>query len=118
MKTEKELWEIIEKANWKSDHSYKRIMEEWSKLDEDTSKQLEKFVDRKVSILSNDYENAWLNRDGKGGINVSDDGWMDLTADVVGRGEQFYNDITADKLRKMADENDYMECFLYCLHRN
>jgi hypothetical protein len=118
MKTEKELWEIIEQANWKSDHSYKRIIGEWSKLDEDTFKQLEKFVDRKASILSNDYENAWLNRDGNGGINVSDDGWMDLTADVVGRGEQFYNDITADKLRKMADEDDYKECFLYCLHKN
>jgi hypothetical protein len=118
MKTEKELWGIIEQANWKSDHSYKRITEEWSKLDEDTFKQLSKFIDKKTGILMHDYEDAWLDRDGNGGISVSDDGWGDLTSDVVGRGEQFYNDITADKLRKMADENDYEECFLYCLHKD
>jgi hypothetical protein len=118
MKTENELWEIIEKANWKSDHHYKRIVKEWSNLDEDTFVQLARFINAKASILMNDYEEAWLDRDGNGGISVSDDGWMDLTADVVGRGEQFYNDVTADKLRKMADENDYEECFLYCLHKD
>ena len=118
MKTENELWEIIEKANWKSDHDYKRIVKEWSNLDEDTFVQLARFINAKVSILMHDYEDAWLDRDGKGGIGVSDDGWMDLTADVVGRDKQFYNDITADKLRKMADENDYWECFLYCLHKD
>ena len=115
MKTEKELWEIIEKANWKLDHNYNRIVKEWSNLDEDTFVQLARFIRTKASILMNDYEEAWLDRDGNGGISVSDDGWMDLTADVVGRGEQFYNSINADKLRKMADENDYKECFLYCL---
>jgi len=118
MKTENELWEIIEKANWKSDHDYNRIVKEWSNLDEDAFVQLARFINAKASILMHDYEEAWLDRDGNGGIGVSDDGWMDLTADVVGRGEQFYNDVTADKLRKMADENDYKECFLYCLHKD
>lgn len=113
MKTESELWEIIEKANWKSDHNYNRIVKEWSNLDEDTFVQLARFINAKASILMHDYEEAWLYD-----ISVSDDGWMDLTADVVGRGEQFYNDVTADKLREMADENDYEECFLYCLHKN
>jgi hypothetical protein len=118
MKTEKELWEIIEQVNWKLDHSYNRIVEEWSKLDEDTFKQLSKFIDKKTGILMHHFEDAWLDRDGNGGISVSDDGWGDLTSDVVGRGEQFYNNITADKLREMADENDYKECFLYCLHKD
>ena len=113
MKTESELWEIIEKANWKSDHDYNRIVKEWSHLDEDTFVQLARFINAKASILMHDYEEAWLYD-----ISVSDDGWMDLTADVVGRGEQFYNDVTADKLGKMADENDYEECFLYCLHKD
>jgi len=117
MKTEKEFWTIIEQANWQSDHNDDRIVEEWSKLDDDTFKQLEKFIGEKTSILYNNYKNAWLNKDGKGGIDVSDDGWTDLTAEVVGRGENFYNNITADKLREMADEHDYKECFLYCLHK-
>jgi hypothetical protein len=116
MKTEKQLWAIVKKAKWKLDHDDERIKAEWSKLDEDTFKQLEKFINEKAFILSREYEGAWLGKDGKGGFDVSDDGWMDLTADVVGRGKTFYNGITAKKLRTMADENDYKECFLYCLH--
>jgi hypothetical protein len=63
--TEKSLEEIIEKANWKSDHDYKRIVKEWSNLDEDTFVQLARFINAKVSILMHDYEEAWLDRDGK-----------------------------------------------------
>jgi hypothetical protein len=118
MKTEKELWTIIEQANWKSDHNYKRISEEWSKLDEDTFNQLEEFIGEKMEALYNNYEDAWLNNDGNGGFDVSDDSWMDLRADVVGRGETFYNNITADILRKMAWMDDYEECFSYCLHKD
>jgi hypothetical protein len=115
MKTEKELWTIIEQANWKSDHSYYRIEAEWSKLDKNTYKQLVEFISEKANELKQKYEDAWLGNDGSEGIDVSDDGWMDLTAEVVGRGEEFFNSITADKLRRMADEHDYKECFLYCL---
>ena len=84
MKTEKQLWAIVKKAKWKLDHDDERIKAEWSKLDEDTFKQLEKFINEKAFTLSREYEDAWLGKDGKGGFDVSDDGWMDLTADVVG----------------------------------
>lgn len=106
---------MIEDAKWISDHDYYRIGNEFAKLPEGEYKQLEKFINRKVVELSFKYERAWLGEDGGDGIRVSDDGWMDLTAEVVGRGEQFYNSITVEKLRKMAHTHDYHECFTYCL---
>lgn len=111
--TEKELWRLIEDATWKADHDYDRIGNEWSKLDENIFNQVEEFARRKQAELANKFEAAWLGRDGNGGIRVSDDGWDDLTADVVGRGEEFYNSITADMLREMADDDDYEENFMY-----
>lgn len=111
--TEKELWRLIEDATWKVDHDYDRIGNEWSKLDEDIFNQIEKFARNKQAELANKFEAAWLGNDGGGGIGVSDDGWSDLTADVVGRGEEFYNSVTADKLREMADDDDYEENFMY-----
>ena len=35
MTNEQKCWQLIESAQWKSDHSYKRISNEWSKLSED-----------------------------------------------------------------------------------
>jgi hypothetical protein len=46
---------------------------------------------------------------------VGDDSWSDLIFEVVGRGERFYNAITVDKLREMANNDDYVESFHYCL---
>jgi len=112
-KTEQELWEMVEKANWNSDHDYKRIQKEWKNLDADTKGELEAFVHNKISSLNKQYEKDWL---GNPGISVSDDGWMDLRAEVVGRGKSFYESITVEKLQRMAIERDYQECFSYCLH--
>ncbi len=111
-KTEQELWDMVEKANWSSDHDYNRIQKEWKNLDKDTKRGLEKFVDNKISYLAKQYGKDWL---GNPGIDVSDDGWMDLTAEVVGRGKSFYESITVEKLQRMAIERDYEECFSYCL---
>lgn len=116
MKTEFELWRMVDAAKWTSDHDYERIREEWTKLPKDDFEQLETFINKKHSELSKKFHDAWLGNDDGPGIDVSDDSWMDLTAEVVGRGEMFYNHITVDKLREMADNDDYEECFLYCLH--
>ena len=115
MTQEQECWKLIEDANWKSDHSYKRISSEWSTLPRDTFRMLEKFVDRKAGEMYVKYEKAWLGRDGGPGIDASDDGFNDLIHDVIGRGEQFYNSVTVDKLREMATNRDYEESFAYCL---
>ena len=96
-------------------HSYKRISNEWSKLSEDEFQELKKFIHNKASELGGRYENVWLGKDGGPGFDVSDDSWSDLRYDVVGRGEEFYNSITVEKLREMADNYDYQESFCYCV---
>lgn len=106
-----EMWKLIEDAKWTSDHNYERINEEWKKLPENVRTELDEFVHKKISDLAEKFHNDWL---GDPGIDVSDDRWDDLKAEVVGRGKKFYDAITVKKLRKMAKENDYEESFAYC----
>ena len=112
---EQKCWQLIKDAQWKSDHSYNRILKEWLKLPHDEFIVLEEFIHDKAEELGKKYYDAWLGNDGGPGIEASDDGWSDLRYDVVGRGEEFYNSITVDKLREMADNYDYEESFSYCL---
>lgn len=108
--SEKELWSLIEKANWKSDHDYDRIQKEFEQLPEDVYEQLSEFISLKVKALADKYHDDWL---GDPGIDCGDDSWSDLRADVVGRGEDFYNSISVEKLMEMASNYDYEESFLY-----
>lgn len=112
MKTEKELWALIEKADWKKDHDYNRIRKEFTALPKDTYSQLMNFIDKKHGELYERFKNDWL---ASPGIRCSDDGWSDLIAEVVGRGEKFFKAITVSKLQKMAIELDYEESFVYVL---
>ena len=107
-------WRMIESLKWKSDHDYERISDELSKLDTSVKSELEDFVRNKASILYKKYRDAWLGNDGGPGFSVGDDSWDDLVYDVVGRGEDFYNSITTDKLREMANNKDFEESFSYC----
>ena len=111
--TEEKCWQLIEEANWQLDHNYDRIQLKYSKLSYDELKQLDKFVNKKLDELSNKYDKFWL---GNPGIPVSDDGWFDLKAEVIGRGKKFYESISVEKLIQMANESDYYENFLYSLH--
>lgn len=115
VKTEKQLWAIIKKAGWEKDHDYTRIQEEFKKLPKTTFKQLNDFVHKKVGELYTRFEKDWL---GDPGIECSDDSWSDLTAEVVGRGEKFFEGITVKKLQKMALADDYHENFTYSLHED
>jgi len=115
MTQEQKCWKMIEDAMWSFDHDYRRISHNWSELPKKEFKMLETFIESKAAELFFKYEAAWLGQDGGPGINVSDDSWGDLIYDVVGRGERFYNAITVDKLREMADEDDYQESFHYCI---
>ncbi len=108
--TEQELWKLIESADWKSDYDLERVKALFAKLPKSTLKQLHEFYDKKRHALCDKFESDWL---GDPGIPVGDDSWWDLTAEVVGRGQRFYNAITAKKLRKMAITFDYMENFGY-----
>jgi len=116
MNTTKRFWELISLCEWEKDHDYERIAKFLETIDLVEFDSLNDFVNDRFAELNDKFESAWLGDDGGEGFDVSDDGWMDLRAEVIGRGEKFFNSITADKLREMATTNDYNECFLYCFH--
>ena len=108
---EDQYWKQIEELEWSKDHDYKRI--EQYLIDNFTaveSVDLMKFTVDKQDDLMARFHNDWL---ADPGIEVSDDGWGDLTAEVVGRGKKFYESITVPKLQKMAINGDYHENFCY-----
>jgi len=121
--TKKELWKLIEKAEWTKDHDFKRIGKKYAKLPKREFHQLDKFHKKKHSNLYNLYYDAWLGNDGGAGIECSDDSWGDLINECVGRGKKFYNKIYRNydkglkKLQKMAISYDYNESFSYCFHK-
>jgi len=111
MKTKEDFWELVEIVDWKSDNDYNRIKKYL--LKNYTKSEIREYNDIYLSSLDYLYirfENDWL---GEPGISVSDDGWWDLRADVIGRGKEFYYTITAEKLMKMANKHDFDENFGY-----
>lgn len=106
------LWGIIEKANWVSDHKYARIGNEFVILPLEVKRRLYDFIRYKHKDLSERYTGKWLSQPG---YKFSDDGWSDLLAEVVGRGRGFYDSISFEKLKEMADNDDYVESFLYTI---
>lgn len=118
MLTEKKMWTLINGAKWTSDNDYKRISEEFIKaLSVTDCMQLFDFIHDKLEELDNRFHSDWLGigTHFRPGINVSDDGWWDLRAEVIGRGKKFFDAITVKKLRDMAERSDYTENFTYCV---
>ena len=108
---ENEYWQQIEKLEWAKDANYDRI-EQYLKDNLTVSEciQLSDFVKNKTDQLRIRFHDDWL---GDPGIDVSDDGWSDLVNEVVGRGKEFYENITLKKLQEMANVMDYHENFSY-----
>ena len=109
---EENYWKQVEELEWSKDADYKRIEQYLiNNLTPSKAIQLEDFVNNKVIELGKRFHNDWL---GDPGIEVSDDSWGDLRNEVVGRGKEFYENITVGKLQEMANTNDYHESFSYC----
>lgn len=113
--TENQMWKLIEDLNWKKnknqkDYKSKANKKLVNKLTKSEFMQLKNFVLKKWKLLDRKYQGDWL---GTPGIPVGDDSWMDLRAEVVGRGKDFYNNITPEKMRTMAKNGDYTESFIY-----
>jgi len=114
---EDKYWQQIEELEWYtdsfiSDGDYKRIEQQLKdNFTPSEAKQLDDFVRNKVNELGKRFNNDWL---GDPGIDVSDDSWGDLRNEVVGRGKEFYENITVAKLQEMANVMDYHESFSYC----
>lgn len=94
---EDQFWAQIEELEWQKDADYKRI-EQYLKDNFTISEviRLKDFISEKVDSLYSKYESDWL---AEPGIAVSDDGWSDLLNEVVGRGKEFYENITVKKLQ-------------------
>lgn len=108
------FWPIIEFLNYKSDNNYKRVKELildlyrfTGALSYDDIMLLIKILEFKLTALEKNHGNKIKN--------VSDDSWSDLRADIVSRGEDFYNKavLDFDLVQRMADDNDYKESFYY-----
>ena len=119
--TERRMWRLIESAGWGLEgtelyHDHEGIGEMFLRtLPRLDCVQLFEFISGRCSELRKRFTDDWLGRTSVS-INVSDDGWSDLTAEVVGRGEKPFKTITARKLEKMAKEQDYHENFEYVTH--
>ena len=115
--TDKQLWGLIEDANWTSDGDYRRIGKQYAKLSKGHFTQLEEFHRQKLDKLYKFFYDAWLGNDGGEGIDASDDGFGDILNECIGRGKKFYKKVDKEKLQKMATELDYTESFSYCFHQ-
>ena len=108
---EDNYWKQVEDLNWGKEHSVLRIEKKLKNIHTlSECIQLDDFVSNKVRQLKRKFHTDWLDDPG---IGVSDDGWDDLTNEVVGRGKEFYENITVKKLQEMANNSDYYENFSY-----
>ena len=109
---ENEYWQQIEDLEWSKDGDYRRIEQQLKdNFPPSEARQLDDFANNKVIELGKRFNDDWL---GDPGIDVGDDSWGDLRNEVVGRGKEFYENITVAKLQEMANTNDYNESFAYC----
>ena len=103
-------WSIIRELKWTKDHDWRRVQSYLAetytpkKIDE-----IKKFVQIKIEELRTKFGS-----DSIFGLDIvyDDSGW-DLCAEVVGRGNKFYENITAEELKKMKRAMDYVENFEY-----
>ena len=106
------FWAFTKKADWIKDKDYNRVAE----LIESEEQRQE--LDQAYGQLSSDlyvkFKKDWLEDPG---IPVSDDGWTDLRSTVIARGQEFYENVTAEKLRKMAIAGNYWENYGYSFHK-
>ena len=108
------FWYVVDLLDYKKDDDYKRVkkylmdLNRFAGVPSETIRLLEKIIIFKSTSLD-------ISSDRGRGINVSDDGWGDLRVDVISRGKDFYDSVINDSdiMKKMADNYDYSESFLY-----
>jgi len=104
----KALWKFVAESKWKSDHNYERTSHVFQENSEENRNIIVDVFNEKCQELEDKF--------GKDITNVGDDGWSDLRADVIGRGEKFFNSMTQKKIQSLANDRDYVESFSYSFH--
>lgn len=111
---EKRFWEIVESFHWEDadfDHDARRV-ELLHTMSFDELAELEKkFADRMKELAATEKRLGYEISD------VSDDGWSDLRAHVIGLGRDEYERTLADfdRIQIRATKWDYRESFAYCI---
>ena len=115
-------WDIIESINWKERHDYTNIGKELEKrYTEQELETLAVFIKYQRSLLTEVLMRHAHNETGDlyDYYGVSDDGFWDLTAHIVGLGKETFNDImynNPERAKEIADESSYVENFEYIFH--
>ena len=108
------FWYVVDLLDYKKDDDYKRVkkylmdLNRFAGVPSEAIRLLEKIIMFKSTSLD-------ISSDRGRGINVGDDGWGDLRVDVISRGKDFYDSVINDSdiMKKMSDNYDYSESFLY-----
>ena len=113
-----QFWKFVDDINWISRPSEQEIEEKKSWY---SKEELEQFKDESdylsglisQTIYSDEYQHVWF-----GGCD--DFCIMDLPAEVVGRGKDFFLEHVnnVEKLIKFGTEGDIKECFNYIFHND
>ena len=110
------FWDVVESVEWTMDYDYDRIKNHIKLNYPNDCVMFKNIFDYYTNELYQRFEDDWLERNGGIGIEASDDSWSDLRAEVIGRGKEFYTNITAEQLKRMGDTRDYRESFAYAFN--
>lgn len=110
---DKFFWKVVDLVDYKSDNDYDRIREMFLNLNGFCGVSAEVFKALKKDLTSK--MKALDKRWGDNIIEVGDDSWSDLRADIISRGRDFYNKAMTDfdMVQRMANEMDFVESFSY-----
>lgn len=105
-------WDFVEQAEWTKDFDYERIENVLRNADPKITQELEEIY-RKFSKQLYNY----LDDKVKG---VSDDGFSDLIAHIIGSGKELYSQVMNDwKIAQgIINDRQYREGFQYIWHYN
>ena len=109
-------WKIIKSLRWVKDGNYTRISKELlSKYSLEEISKLQKFVREKRDKLCKKLNKYALSKGDIDYYDVSDDGFWDLTAHIVGLGQNEFEKVmkNPELARKRALNGDYEENFEY-----
>ena len=114
-------WKIINQCNWGMDFDCDRIKDFLiNYYTKSERRELHDFCRKKIKKLYRTFEKYSLEKFGDKYSNfyVSDDGMSDLTAHIVGLGEEEYNKVikNPELARKRAKNREYKENFMYSFH--
>lgn len=110
-------WGVIESFEWSKDKDYKRIRKEFRKaeLTGGQKQNITDFYRERLKELDGRVDLKALSEVASGDFWISDDGWWDLRADIIGQGEEAFRRVVnnPESLIKVIQERDYKENFGY-----